>query len=429
MNQVDVRNLVLGKRAIGCCRRVLPLTVLIAALPLIAGIADEPGAGPGAPPGQARILSASGVARFPFDIYRGDIRFQGTINGRDAHLLLDDGFMWDPILFWGGPLVDSLGLVYDGETSIGDEDDTTLQSLTASDIAVCFPGVAFTGQTAIITPYSSGTSSMWSGSVGQVSATFFKHFVVDINFDEMMITLIDPREFEPKGRGTEIPWKPMGFGPWAIPGRLTLADGRNISLDLMMDLGYNDQLEIATAGEHTITAPDRALPQSLGFNIQREETRGSIGRVPCVTIGGYEVKDVLAGFVSEEDNDHTLHEVMIGLGLLSRFNLVFDHAQQRMFIEPNHTFADPFEHDMSGLTLRQNRDGDFEVVHIHPASPAETAGLHVGDTITQINGSPASEFDRWNLRPLLIKEGETIDLVVSRVGKKRTASLTLKRLI
>ena len=61
-------------------------------------------------PGEYRIVAEDGVVSFPFDIYRGDIRFAAEINGHPVKLLLDDGFMWDPILFWGGPEVDALGL-------------------------------------------------------------------------------------------------------------------------------------------------------------------------------------------------------------------------------------------------------------------------------------------------------------------------------
>ncbi|UCD64974.1 MAG: hypothetical protein JSW34_05965, partial [Candidatus Zixiibacteriota bacterium] len=52
-------------------------------------------------PGQYRILSEHRAIRFPFELFRGDIRFLGEINGRPVRLLLDDGFMWDQLLFWG----------------------------------------------------------------------------------------------------------------------------------------------------------------------------------------------------------------------------------------------------------------------------------------------------------------------------------------
>jgi hypothetical protein len=385
---------------------------------------------PGTPPGSYRILAEDGVIEIPFDVYRGDIRFRGEINGHPVHLLLDDGFMWDPLLFWGGPEVDSLGLEYDGQATIGGSDEEgAIPSRTASGITMSFPGVEFADQTAVITPYSSGVSKMWEGSVGQVSATFFKHFVVDIDFDEMVITLIEPEQFEYRGGGAGIPWNPLGFGPWAIPAKLGLADGRSVSLDLMMDLGYNSQLEISTTGEHEIAIPEQALPAGLGRNIQGEETLGHIGRVRSVQIGGYEVKGVLAAFVSDEDSADMFSEVMIGLGLLSRFNLVFDHSGQRLFVEPNRSFADPFEHDMSGMVLETGEDGHRTVARVYKNSPASSADLREGDRIATINGRPAAEFSLWDLRPLMRREGETVTLVVERGSKKLQVEIKLRRVI
>ncbi|UCC43531.1 MAG: PDZ domain-containing protein, partial [Candidatus Zixiibacteriota bacterium] len=352
------------------------------------------------PPGSYRVLSEDRIITFPFEVFRGDIRFRAEINGREVYMLLDDGFMWDQILFWGSPTVDSLNLNYDGETDIGGgpDDDASIASRTASGITIRFPGVEFTDQTAVVTPYSSGVSNMWQGSIGQVSGTFLKHFVVDINFDDMMITLIEPHKFVYRGQGAEIPWTPLGFGPWAIPASLSLTDGRSVSMDLMMDLGYNDQLQIATRGEHDITVPERALPASLGRNIQGTETLGHIGRLPSVIIGGYEIKDVLSGFVSEEHSGHTFHEGMIGLGLLSHFNLVFDYSRQRLFVEPNRNFTAPFIYNMSGLALRPGSGNYLSIQRVHSDSPASEAGLQVGDRVIQINRRSVTEYDFWELQ-------------------------------
>ena len=257
-------------------------------------------------PGSYRLADQQGVVRFPFDIHRGDIRFQARINGHDVHLLLDDGFMWDQLLFWGGPAVDALGLNTEGEILVGKEgDENALASTLAEGITLSLPGVEFTDQTAVITPASSGNSTMWSGSIGQVSATFFKHFVVDINFDTMMITLIEPNAFEYQGDGVAVPWRPLPFGAWSIPGTLQMHDGREVAMELMMDLGYNDQAQIATDGEHGFTAPPDADSVSLGLNIQRQETRAQIGRIPGIEIGGFVVEGVPCNFVVEEHADHT----------------------------------------------------------------------------------------------------------------------------
>jgi len=165
------------------------------------------------PPGVVTILAQDGRIEFPFEIYRGDIRFRCEVNGHPVQMLLDDGYMWDQLLFWGGPEVDSLGRTYDGESEVGNDNSDKRASRTASGITVTFPGVELSEQTAIVTPSSSGVSGMWSGSIGQISAGLFKNFVVEINFDRMTITLTPPEKFAYSGKGKAVPWEPLGFGP------------------------------------------------------------------------------------------------------------------------------------------------------------------------------------------------------------------------
>jgi len=380
-------------------------------------------------PGGYRLLSDSGSIEIPFEIYRGDIRFQCQVDGRPTYMLLDDGFMWDDLLFWGGPEVDSLNLVYDAEVGIGDDGSDKLESRTASDITVRLPGVEFTDQSAVVTPYSSGNSRMWSGSIGQISAAFFKNFIVDINFDKMVITLIKPQDFNYEGNGVAVEWKPMGFGPWSIPAEIHLDDGREIGIELMMDLGYNDQLQLATGSDNNIRLTGTGLPATLGFNIQGVETRGQIGRLPGIEIGGYRLENLIVCYVSEENRDQVFAEAMVGLGLLSRFNLVFDCYGHRLFVEPNKSFDSSFEFNMSGFMSRPNPCGGRIVTRVYEDSPADESGLKAGDIIREVNGKPATQYDYFDLESMFLKVGATVNMRIDRAGEELDISIVLRRVI
>jgi hypothetical protein len=343
---------------------------------------------------------------------------------------LDDGFLWDPLLLWGGPEVDALGLATGGSAEIGDEgDENAIEATTATGITLRLPGIELRDQTAVITPASSGNSAMWEGSVGQVSATFLRNLVVEIDFDTGFITLREPARFRHEGPGVAVPWTPLEVGAWSIPGRLVLGDGREVALDFMMDLGYNDQAQIVTGGEHHIPRPEPGRPASLGFNIQGEEIRGHIGRVPKIVLGDYGVTDVLASFVAEDQSDQAFHEVMIGLGLLSRFNLTFDMSRHQLWLVPNRSFRDPFETDLSGLTLGLPEGDALPVTAVQPGSPAADAGVRTGDRITRINDRAVDAIDFWELRKLLRRKGELVRLIVDREGEEVEISFHLRRVI
>lgn len=73
--------------------------------------------------------------------------------------------------------------------------------------------------------------------------------------------------------------------------------------------------------------------------------------------------------------------------------------------------------DTQDTALRQLR-----IVRVWPGSPAEQAGLAVGDVITQVNGQPATNFLQV-LSPILQRRGASIVLGISRGALAKTASL------
>ncbi len=392
------------------------------------GPAEDPVLGPA--PGSYRITAPDGVIRIPFKLFRGDILLEGgRVNGRDVRMMLDNGMLWDQLLFFGGPRIDSLALSYDGDVDVGGTGEgDPVKSRMASGITISFPGAEFIGQTAIVTPASAGFAEMWAGTDGQVSAAFLKHFVVDIDFDDMVITLIEPRAFRYAGGGIEVPMKPIGGGYWAIPGTIELAGGRRVALDLAMDLGYNDYLQVDPREGNRLAPPERALEASLGFGAQGE-TRGFIGRVRAVEIGKYRLSDLLTGFVAPDDRGQVTTEALIGLGLFSRFNIVYDYPGHRMFLEPNRRFAEPSEYDMSGIVMSRGKNREFLVDRVYPGSPADEAGLAAGDTVMAINGVASPARDGFELHDLFRKAGARVTLAVTRNGAERTISLTLRRVI
>ncbi len=81
--------------------------------------ADEPDTGMGTPPGSYKITSENGKIEIPFKLYRGDVWFLGRMNGKEVRMLIDNGLLWNPLLFFGSERVDSLGMNYDGKTEVG----------------------------------------------------------------------------------------------------------------------------------------------------------------------------------------------------------------------------------------------------------------------------------------------------------------------
>jgi hypothetical protein len=382
------------------------------------------------PPTTAYELLGKGPVIIPFEIYRGDIRFRCRLNGKDVLMLVDDGFMWDELLLWG-PVKD-LGLKYTGElpaygSSSSAGTSTEPPSRIAEGITLELPGIRFTHETAVVSPAGSWYERAFAGSVGQVSGTFLKNFTVRIDFDRMLITLMDPEHFQYGGNGQAVSWEPMGFGPWSIPVTFDTPDGRRIEMPVLMDLGYNDQVQILTGDKHRFTLPDKRLVTKVQRGAGVETFH--LGRLPRVTIGAYELRDVLVSFLPEGHNTRVFSEVMLGLNLLSRFNVVYDYSRHRMYLEPNARFNAAFEYNMSGFETRPGQGGALEVREVYPDSPASAIKLAVGDLISHINGRPAGDFHPDELRNLWRQEGATVTLRLVRGDRVREVQIRLKRLI
>jgi len=309
--------------------------------------ATPPEALPGPPPGTYTITPAADSIRIPFEVAEGEIRLVGRVNGKEARMLVDNGALWDQLLFFGSPKVDALGLERAGEILVqGAGTGDPIVADMAYDLTLSFDGktdrtIDFKGQSAVIMPYDPDKPNPWAVTEGQVSAALFKNFVVEFDFDEGIMTLVRPEAFDPKGKGTEIAIKPSDAAGWTLPGAITLHDGRRLELDMTMDLGWDDPIAINTDGAHHIELPPGLKKRTLGSGAQGP-VYGYYGTVRRLDIGGFSLRDVTATYSTIEDGGAKVDEVMVGLGALQRFHVVYDYPRHRLFLKPGRTFNEPF---------------------------------------------------------------------------------------
>ena len=75
-------------------------------------------------------------------------------------------------------------------------------------------------------------------------------------------------------------------------------------------------------------------------------------------------------------------------------------------------------------------DGDFRVVTVQPDTPAASAGISIGDFITEIDGQPAASVGQAEFGGLMRRaDGTVVDLKINRDGVRRFAVLTLRELL
>lgn len=120
----------------------------------------------------------------------------------------------------------------------------------------------------------------------------------------------------------------------------------------------------------------------------------------------------------------------IGGEILSRFEVTFDYARQRVLLVPNEMHGNPFEANRAGLWA--NRSGDAVIVRaIMADGPAAEAGLQPGDILCHIDGTPTANLSLDALRRQLreMPAGQVVALRVARGNAFFDTTLHLRDLI
>ena len=117
--------------------------------------------------------------------------------------------------------------------------------------------------------------------------------------------------------------------------------------------------------------------------------------------------------------------------LLSRFKVIVDYPRRRMILEPAANFADPFESDMSGLSVvpAPPEFTRLTVARVQDGSPGLDAGILPGDVLVAVVGVPAASIALGLLRDRLRREGVSLRLELQRGSETVDVTLKTRRLV
>jgi membrane-associated protease RseP (regulator of RpoE activity) len=146
--------------------------------------------------------------------------------------------------------------------------------------------------------------------------------------------------------------------------------------------------------------PEKNVESSLGSGLGGL-IYGKVARIHNIQFGEINIKEPVVTFPNRESYPDSLRfsyrNGTIGGGLLAQFNLIFDYQSNSLYIKKNKAYGKTPHYNLSGLTLIA--DGvhldEFRIVEVRMESPAEKAGLLVGDKILTVNGKTTEgmEFD------------------------------------
>jgi PDZ domain/Aspartyl protease len=195
----------------------------------------------------------------------------------------------------------------------------------------------------------------------------------------------------------------------------TLPRPRGTALPLLFDEdaplvagSYGDRtgefmLDTGNAGA-TIIEDHWAQANRLTDRLRRGIRRGdAIVSRSTIGIGPFSLAGEQVAYLgpAERGSEYTRATAGIyGEPLLSRFNAIYDYRRGRVWLDPI-ADAPALSPDRSGLTLAKGEGGVLRVTAVLPGSPADQAGLRVGDTLTAVNGAPVASLSRADAVHLL----------------------------
>jgi hypothetical protein len=255
---------------------------------------------------------------------------------------------------------------------------------------------------------------------------------------------------------------------------MAYVDKASEDITLLVDSGSSDALWLFDEEGILSEDPEKYFDDFLGLGFSGN-IFGKRSKLYKVLLGDFYLEEVKVAFpnksATEGINFFKDRDGSIGGDLLKRFNVTMDYRSKTMTLKKNSNFSDPFYYNMAGLTIehdgvdvvtelatRRNLDfagsSDSEtgttsravtdvsvftqislvpryvIVNIRKGSPAQLAGLEIGDEIVIINGSAAHKIKLFELNALFSsKAGKRINLKVKRNNVLFKVGFTLKKVI
>lgn len=267
---------------------------------------------------------------------------------------------------------------------------------------------------------------------GIIGYEVFNRFIVKIDYDNLELTFYDPSKFKRPKNYSAFRLELDNTKPYI--NSLIKQNNQVDTVRLMVDTGASHALLLDIEKSDVLILPDSTLETSLGHGLGGE-IPGRIGRFSEFQMGYYKLSDVL---VSIPDNGAYSNSIKrgsrngtVGGAMWKRFNPIIDYFNGYIYLKKSSFYGDPFSYDMSGLRISYLENPDrMEITGLTPNSPAEEAGLQVGDIVNHINGKNIMDSKLSEMYSLLKRrEKKKIKVQVERNQKTMEFTFRLRKMI
>src|SRR5215471_1295038 len=352
--------------------------------------AESLDAGPGStfelPAGKTQIS-------LPFQLVNNHVILPIKVNGAGPfQVILDTGMPVEGLLLYSSDKVEALHLAYLDSVEarvggVGGKGEDRAARI-AAEVALEVGDLKIANARATVLTPEPGFAVYHDGIIG---ASLFNHFAVSLDYDRSLLTLSTPEAYRPPEGATSLPLT-LEHGRAYVPAAIGIG-GEAIPVSLVLDLGASHVVSLNEKPESHLVAPKGSITASIGRGMSGI-VMGQVARIRFLKLASLELPSVVATFPEKAHasvHGVDFHDGNLGDGALRRFNLTVDYSGGRLILQPNKSFSEPFEWDMTGFQAEPTGDGSVRVSRVLPGSPAAQAGIQEADRLLRIAGEQVTE--------------------------------------
>jgi Aspartyl protease len=292
-----------------------------------------------------RFDSGDSALKIPLDIDNNIIRIQVNVNhSKPLKFIFDTGASFSVI---SSQRATELGLKSEGE-SHGNATGGRIKGSYTTGVSLSVHGAEVFNQLIASIPINTPPGFDFDGVIGQ---NFIEQFVVEIDYENKLMNLYDPRTYTYSGKGEIIPLL-LATGKTPLVNTKIILEGRTpVEAKLEVDTGSDSTFVINSplVKRQKLTEAISKTGQSSNNGAGGEQTV-IVGRVKAVQFGRVTLNNPPVGLSQDTEGAGASEENdgLIGGEIFRRFKVILDYSRKRMILEPNKSFNERYNVEISG---------------------------------------------------------------------------------
>jgi hypothetical protein len=260
---------------------------------------------------------------------------------------------------------------------------------------------------------------------GVIGYSFFRKFIVKINYDSYFIEVYKPGSIKYPSSGYMLH---PDFNMLPVVSTI-VSDNTVTKENFIFDTGagLNMLLSEEYVSDSSIINKKRKqfVTQAEGLGGKKMMNATVIRKV---ALGPYKFRWVPVYIFNDEYNVTSYPKMggVIGNDILRIFNLIINYPDKKIHIKPNSHFFDDFDYSYTGLGLYQI-DGLIKIEDVVAGSPADKAGFKPDDIVFSVDNNFTLNMQVY--KQLMQNAGNTVKIIVKRGEEFVTLSLDIQHLM